>query len=77
MRWRLAEGTREFEEGMSVAADEDGSPRPERTVAGYKRETAAAVAKVTQRRVMAMMSDHDAKTGIATETFILEDFRKY
>jgi hypothetical protein len=77
VRWLLAEGTREFEEGMSVASEEDGSPRPERTMAGYKRETAAAVAKVTHRRVVAMMSDHDSKTGIATETFILEGPRKY
>ena len=72
MRWVLAQGTSEFEQGMAAEAREGEAPLPERTMYGYKRDTSAAVAKVTGRRVMAMISKHDAKTGVATETFILE-----
>jgi uncharacterized protein YbcI len=78
VRWVLADGTSEFELGMSAEAAEGEAPEPVRTVRGYKRDTSAAVAKATHRRVMAMISDHDAKTGVATETFILErPIRKY
>jgi hypothetical protein len=69
VRWVLADGAHEFERGM--AADAEGADT--RTVPGYKRDTSAAVAKCTHRRVTAMISKHDAKTGIATETFILAD----
>ena len=71
VRWVLADGTSQFEQGMA-AQPEDGTPAPDRTMSGYKRETAAAVAKATSRRVVAMISKHDTKTGVATETFILE-----
>lgn len=74
--WVLTDGTSEFDEGMSVAVEEDESSAPERTLTGYKRDTAAAVAKATRRRVMAMISDHDAETGIAKETFILDTARQ-
>jgi uncharacterized protein YbcI len=72
VRWVLADGTSEFEQGMAAEPAEGEAPKQARTVIGYKRDTSAAVAKATHRRVMAMISKHDAKTGIATETFILE-----
>ena len=72
VRWTLAHGTSEFKQGMSAEAADGEAPMPVRTVNGYKRDTSAAVAKVTGRRVMAMISKHNAKTGVATETFILE-----
>ena len=71
VRWILVNGTSVFEAGMSAATAE-GESQPVRTVRGYERDTSAAVAKATHRRVMAMISDRDAKTGIVTETFILE-----
>ncbi|HYU61876.1 MAG TPA: hypothetical protein VEK39_14050 [Solirubrobacterales bacterium] len=78
VRWVLADGTSEFDQGMAAEAEAGDAPLPVRTLPGYKRDTSAAVAKTTHRRVMAMISDHDAKTGIATETFILESpLRKY
>jgi uncharacterized protein YbcI len=78
VRWVLADGTSEFDLGMSSESVDDEPAAPARTVRGYKRDTSAAVAKATHRRVMAMISDHDAKTGVATETFILErPIRKY
>jgi uncharacterized protein YbcI len=72
VRWVLTGGTSEFEKGMSADSEGDEILGPKRTMAGYKRETAAAVAKVTHRRVVAMISKHDTKTGTATEVFILE-----
>jgi hypothetical protein len=72
VRWVLADGTSEFEKGMSAEVEDGEPPAPKRTLAGYKRETAAVVAKATHRRVAAMISKHDAKTGIATEVFILD-----
>jgi uncharacterized protein YbcI len=78
VRWVLADGTRQFEEGMSAEPDESEPERAPRTLAGYKRDTSAAVSKATHRKVVAMMSSHDAKTGVATETFILEGiYKKY
>jgi hypothetical protein len=76
VRWVIAGGTAAFAEGMAAESEEGASPRPERTVSGYKRDTAAAVAKVTHRRVVAVISKHDKKTGVARETFILESPRK-
>jgi uncharacterized protein YbcI len=75
IRWVLSNGTSEFEAGMSAEAAEGEPPRERRTVAGYKRETSAVVAKLTHRPVVAMISDHNAKTGVATETFILDVLR--
>ena len=72
VRWMLANGTREFEDGMAAHPDDPEGPDKPRTIAGYKRDTSAAVTKATDRRVLAMMSKHDANTGIATETFILD-----
>jgi hypothetical protein len=77
VRWVLAGGTEAFDAGMAAVAEAEPQARA-RTVTGYKRETAAAVAHATRRRVMAVMSDHDAKTGVATETFVLDSRpRKY
>jgi hypothetical protein len=72
VRWVLPNGTSEFEDGMTVDDDGEAPEQPRRTMAGYKRETAAVVAKITHARVAAMISKHDAKTGIATEIFVLD-----
>jgi hypothetical protein len=78
VRWTLPGGTGEFEKGMAAVEEEREAGQPERTVAGYERETSSVVAKATRRRVKARMSRHDQKTGVATETFILESaLKKY
>ena len=76
VRWVIADGTAAFAEGMAAEAEEGAPPRPERTMTGYKRDTAAAVAKATHRRVVAVISKHDKKTDIVRETFILDSPRK-
>ena len=72
VRWVLANGTSEFEQGMNADLETDAPDGPRRTMAGYKRETSAVVARITHSRVAAMISKHDAKTGIATEVFVLD-----
>lgn len=42
------------------------------TPAAYKREAVEAVVRVTRQRVASFVSDHDRKTDVATEVFILE-----
>lgn len=68
VRWVLPNGTLEFETAMNA----DAADQPRRTMAGYKRETSEVVARITHSRVAAMISKHDAKTGIATEVFVLD-----
>lgn len=76
VRMILPGGTEQFKQAMSEVADAaDDGDRP-LTVAGYEREASKAVSKTTRRRVDAMISKHNAKTGVATEVFILEPPRK-
>lgn len=71
VRWELKGGTGTFEKGRAALAGEDPeTPAP--TVVGYRRDAAAAVARATGRRVMAQITEHDEKTDLATEVFILD-----
>ncbi len=73
IRLTLPDGTEQFKLGM---ARDEAPDAPVRTPSRYEREAARAVSKVTRRKVDAMISKHDAKTGIATEVFILEPVLK-
>ena len=42
------------------------------TVAAYRREAVATVARLTRQRVTSFVSDHDRDTDVATEVFTLE-----
>ena len=76
VRWTHPGGSGELGEGLAEG-NSNGEPNgPKRTAAGYERETSAAVARATRRRVSARMSRHDEKTGISTETFVLEALTK-
>ncbi len=77
VRWILADGAGELKKGMDAAAlpVEGEAPGPTRTVAGYKREMSVAVTRATHRRVVALIRKDDEKTGVASETFILERMR--
>jgi hypothetical protein len=74
-RLTVPTGTEQFKAGLAREDDPpaDGEPR---TVSRYEHAAARAVSKVTRRKVNAMISKHDAKTGIATEVFILEQLPK-
>jgi hypothetical protein len=77
VRWTLPNGLAELEEGLATTAeaDEAESRAPVRTTHSYKRETSAAVARATGRKVNARVSKLDKKTGVATESFILAPSR--
>jgi hypothetical protein len=73
VRCVLQDAVSEFDKGMTAAAELDDDEAARRlTPNRYRREASAAVARVTKRRVMAFVSDHDADTDVATEVFILE-----
>lgn len=61
-----------FEKGMAAQADDDRDGKSARDVTTYRRDAAAAVSKATHKRVLAFISDHDAKTDVATEVFVLD-----
>ena len=75
VRLILPDGTAQFDRAMTANAEAPETDEPRRTVAGYEREAARAVSRTTRRRVGAMISKHDAKSGIATEVFILDPVR--
>lgn len=59
-----------FEKGMAAQSDGDG--KPARDLKTYRRDAAAAVSRATHKRVLAVISDHDAETDVATEVFVLD-----
>jgi len=73
---QLRDSVRGFDEALAAFEagdlDDEGNPLPRRTVAGYRHEAIAAVTKVTRQRVLAFVSDHDAKSDVAKEVFILD-----
>jgi uncharacterized protein YbcI len=56
-------------DGDATDGARDGRRLTEST---FRRDAMAAVKKASQRKVVAFISDHDAKTGVATELFLLE-----
>ena len=70
VRWRLPQGMAELEDAMAATADLPVEDR--RTPAGFRRDSIAAVAKATGRKVSAACRTKEAKTGAVTEAFILE-----
>ena len=74
-RLTMPNGTEQFAQGI---AREDDRPAdaPPRTAARYELAASRAVSAVTHRKVDAMISKHDTKTGVATEVFILEQLPK-
>ena len=66
---------RSFDEGMAAAAAETangGGEGRRLTTSTFRDDAINAVGRATRRKVMAFVSDHDAKTDVATEVFILE-----
>ena len=74
-RLTMPRGTEQFAQGIARDDDRDAGASP-RTAARYELAAARAVSKVTHRKVDAMISKHDKKTGVATEVFILEQLPK-
>jgi hypothetical protein len=70
VRWSFpAASTDELREGIASRSGEDGGPI--RTMAAFRHETAAVVAKAMHRKIAARFSKK-VKDGVATEVFVLE-----
>jgi hypothetical protein len=65
----LHDAVGDFELGLSEQDETEGTARD---MTSYRREASAAVAKATHRRVLAFISEHNAKTDTATELFLLD-----
>jgi hypothetical protein len=67
-----------IEEGTPEEGDteeESTAKRPLGDSSAYRHEATAAVSKITNRNVAAFIAKRDAKSGMATQTFILERLR--
>jgi hypothetical protein len=73
VRCVLTDAVGGFNRGIAAASADDAaeSERP-LTEATYRRDAIAAVSRITRRRVLAFVSNHDSKTDIAREVFVLE-----
>jgi uncharacterized protein YbcI len=68
----LRDAVKDFDDGMSASAEAEPPPERKLTTSTYRNDAIKAVERVTRRRVLAFMTDHDEKTDVATEAFILE-----
>jgi|NGEPerStandDraft_13_1074530.scaffolds.fasta_scaffold01148_2 uncharacterized protein YbcI len=66
------DAVRSFDEGMAAGETEDGADGTRRTQFAYRNDAIAAVRRATGRRVVALVSDRDTETDVATEVFLLE-----
>jgi hypothetical protein len=81
--WQRRAGTRPKVVNTEVSGDvircvieeESTAKRPLGDSSAYRHEATAAVAKITNRNVAAFIAKRDAKSGMATQTFILERLR--
>jgi uncharacterized protein YbcI len=71
----LKDSVGRFTESVAVAAADEADPDPDMrqlTPSNYRHDAIQAVSRVTHRKVMAFISDHDEKTDVATEVFIID-----
>jgi uncharacterized protein YbcI len=69
----LKDAVQGFDDAIKLAGTEEIEKDVRRlTMATFRRDAIEAVTRITHRRVLAFISDHDAKTGVATEVFIVE-----
>ena len=64
-----------IEAGKGAVATDEEAPLAGTDSNAYRHEASAAVARITKRTVSAYIGKRDDKTGIATQTFILERVR--
>jgi uncharacterized protein YbcI len=71
----LSDGVNALNQRFTNAETEDDpsteNGRPQ-TRAAFRNDAIAAVGRVTGRRVVAFMSDHDTERNVATEVFLLD-----
>ncbi len=69
----LTDAVQMLNDGLT-AAETDEMPADGRrlTASTFRSDAIAAVKRTTRRQVVAFVSDHDTKTDVATEIFLLE-----
>lgn len=70
VRCVMPASVQDFADGPEAGEEGDGDPASR--LVSYRRDAARAVARSTHCRVLAQISEHDAKTDVATEIFVLE-----
>jgi uncharacterized protein YbcI len=69
----LNDAVADFDAALEAAASQDLASGDRRlTMYTFRREAIEAVTRITHRRILAFVCDHDAKTNTATETFIVD-----
>ena len=73
VRCTLTGCVNEFDEALDLAGKEDLAAGERRlTMYTFRREAMEAVTRITHRRVLAFVSNHDPDTDVATEVFIID-----
>jgi uncharacterized protein YbcI len=73
VRCRLSGGVDAFDEALDLASKRDLATGERRlTMYTFRREAMEAVSRITHRRVLAFVSNHDQDKNVATEVFIIE-----
>jgi uncharacterized protein YbcI len=69
----LTDAVQMLNDGLTAAETAESPDNGRRlTSATFRNDAIAAVKRVTNRKVVAFVSDHDTKTDVATEIFLLE-----
>ncbi len=70
VRCVMPASVKDFESGAETDEGEEADPAGR--LVNFRRDASRAVAKTTHCRVLAMICEHDAKTDVATQIFVLE-----
>ncbi len=69
----LTSAVQNFDASIELASKQDiGIGERQLTMYTFRREAMEIISRITHRRVLAFVSDHDAKTDVATEVFIVD-----
>lgn len=74
VRCVLPGSARDFAACLELGAEEGETPAGR--LRSYRRHAAKAVSSLTHCRVLAVISEHDEETDVATEIFVLEGSAK-
>ncbi len=73
VRCRLEGGVHDFDAALELAETQDiGIGERRLTMYTFRREAMEAVSRITHRRVLAFVSNHDSDANVATEVFIID-----
>ena len=69
----LTDAVANFDSAIDTASKQDiGDGERRLTMYTFRREAMEIISRITHRQVLAFVSDHDQKTDVATEVFIVD-----